>query len=240
MVVENIFNVGDLVVTKTHPLLKDYRIKGDGNSVPPILMIKEVFIESNKKVLCDNLTGETIAERIKYICMYFNDKKSEFVEATLYQSMLETFEHLKIERISIKGDISRESLDIIADIKSYKVPKYEYGKVVRLKTKNIEIYKKRSSKKFPIKEDKVVKDKIKEIVQYVVNYTSPDFIYSGYKKNDSKSSYYPNGNAQKLTSENLVKVQWFNPFQHKFSEQYLPENFLTDQMDFLSEEIKKQ
>lgn len=229
---ENKFKVSDLVVLKTHPLLENYRIKGDGKLIPPIMLIKEVHIESNKKVIYDDESGKKISDKIKYLCIYFDDTKSEFIEATLYESMLESFENLKIERISRKGDIKKDDETIIEEINSYKIPEYEYGKVVRLKTKKIEIYKKRSSRKFIVSDNSKVDLDVEEIVQYVVNYTSPDFIICGFKKNDVKNSHYPNGNPKKIICENLFKVKWFNYNQQKFSEQYLPESFLTDEMTF--------
>ncbi|WP_418498832.1 hypothetical protein [Flagellimonas sp.] len=228
------FTVGDLVVLKTHPLLIGYRIKGDGKLVPPILLVKEVFIESLKKVICDEETGNTIAERNKYTCVYFNDSRSEFLEVVLYESMLETFKKLKIEKIDRKGKVKKDYKKIIDEIVGYKIPRYEYGKIVRLKTKKIEIYKKRSSRTFKVGKNITGVEELspKETIQYVVNYTSPDFIICGFKKNDEKNSHYSDGSAKKIVAENLYKVKWFNPFQQKFSEQYLPDNFLTDEMKF--------
>ncbi|MER3376696.1 MAG: hypothetical protein RIM83_18795 [Allomuricauda sp.] len=226
------YTVGDLVVLKTHPLLTNFRIKGDGKLVPPILLIKEVFIESKKKVICDEETGNIIADRIKYTCVYFNDAKSEFLEVVLYESVLETFKNLKIERIDRDGKVEKDYKKIIDEISEYEVPKYEYGGIIRLKTKKIEIYKKRSSKTFKVGKNEAGEEELnpKEAIQYVVNYTSPDFIICGFKKNDIKNSHYPDGNPKKIVAENLYKVKWFNPFQQKFSEQYLPDSFLTDQM----------
>ena len=43
------FNVGDLVTFKTHPLLFDLYIKGDGKYVPPIMLVKEVLFENKDK-----------------------------------------------------------------------------------------------------------------------------------------------------------------------------------------------
>lgn len=226
------FTVGDLVVLKTHPLINSYRIKGDGKLVPPILLVKEVFVEGKKKVICDEETGNIVAEQIKYTCVYFNDAKSEFLEVVLYESMLVTFKNLKIEKIDRDGKVEKDYKKIIDEIDDYKVPDYEYGKIIRLKTKKIEIYKKRSSKTFKVSKNEDDEEELnpKEAVQYVVNYTSPDFIICGFKKNDIKKSHYPDGSPKKIVAENLYKIKWFNPFQQKFSEQYLPDSFLTDEM----------
>ncbi|NDV43975.1 hypothetical protein [Flagellimonas sediminis] len=226
------FNVGELVVLKTHPLLKSYRIKGDGKLVPPILLVREVFIESKKKIICDDETGNVIAELIKYTCTYFNDAKSEFLEVVLYESMLDSFRNLKIEKITPDGIVQKDEKTIIEEIDGYKTPEYKYGEIFRLKTKKIEIYKKRSSKTFKVIKNEEGEEVLnpKESVQYVVNYTSPDFIVCGFKKNDEKNSHYPDGSLKKIVAENLFKIKWFNPFQQKFSEQYVPDSFLTDKM----------
>ncbi|WP_452229425.1 hypothetical protein [Lacinutrix sp. MEBiC02404] len=231
------FGVGDLVVFKTHPLLKNYRIKGDGKYVPPIMIVKEVFFENNKKITNDEITGRKISEKTKYTCVFFNDSKSEFVESNHYQSELLGFDNLKIERINKDGSISYNSDTIIKEIKNYGELEYVFSEIVRFKTKKLEIYKKRSSKKIPINnKGKVDEKKIKSIVQYVVNYTTPDFLISGYKKNDVTNLYYPNGNPKRLVSDSLLKVKWFNPFQNKFSEQFLPIEFFTNKMILEKEE----
>lgn len=230
---KNKFEVGDLVVLKTHPLLETFRIKGDSIYVPPIMMIKEVFIENKSKKIIEEETGNRVADRVKYTCCYFNNSKSEFTEAIVYETMIDSFENLKIERIDNKYDIHKDSKTIIKEINSYKPLEYEYGKKVRFKTKKIEIYKKRSSKKFPIKSDgEIDKENVKEIVQYVVNYSSPDFLLSGVKNNDITDLYYSENKPKRLVSKRLYKIKWFNPVLHKFSEQYLPSEFLTDEMKF--------
>ncbi len=231
--INNKFKIGDLVVFKTHPLLNDFRIKGDSNYVPPILLVQEVFIENNKKIIFDEETGKQIAEKIKYHCIHFDDNKSQFIESILYENMLEHFKMLKIERIDSDGNIKENTVTIVEEIESYKTVKYEYGKVVRFKTKKIEIYKKRSSKKIPAdKKGEIIKDKIKQIIQYVVNYTTPDFVICGLKQNEVVDLFYPNGNPKRIVSRTLFKVKWFNPIGQKYSEQYLPQEFFTDEMKF--------
>lgn len=225
------YNVGDLVVFKTHPLLNSFRIKGDSKYVPPVMIIKEVHYENNKKKTHDEVTGNKISEKTKYICVYFDDNRSEFVESTHYYSELKKFDELKIERISSDGKLYDSSQTIIEEINSYGLLSYEFAKIVRFKTKKLEIYKKRSSKKIPLKKGEVVDEKkIKTIIQYVVNYTSPDFILTGYKKNDSTNLFYHNGKKKRVVSDTLIKVKWFNPIKNKYSEQFLPIEFFTDKM----------
>lgn len=231
---KNNYAIGNLVTLKTHPLLYGFRIKGDSKFVPPIMMIKEVFIENKKKRTYDEETGEQISDRVKYLCVYFDDNNGQFIESTVYESFLVSFKELKIERISDEGEISTDSKTIIEEIGGYfKIPLvYEYGKVVRFITKKLEIYKKRTSKKITEKKGVIEKDQIKSTIQYVVNYTTPDFVMCGFKKNEEKNLFHENGLIKKQVAENFLKVKWFNPTRQKFSEQYLPIEFFTDKMEF--------
>ena len=61
----NKFNVGNLVSFKSHPLLKEMYIKGDGKYVPPIMLVKEVFFENKNKKNFDEVTGKKIADKIR-------------------------------------------------------------------------------------------------------------------------------------------------------------------------------
>lgn len=70
MSLDNLFKIGDIVTFKTHPLLYDRYIKGDGKLVPPFMIVKEIFFENSKKKLFDDVTGEKIAETIKYTCVF--------------------------------------------------------------------------------------------------------------------------------------------------------------------------
>ena len=66
----------------------------------------------------------------------------------------------------------------------------------------------------------------------MVNYTTPEFVLCGYKKESPEGLFYPNGDFKMLTSEILFKVKWFNPFQMKYSEQYLPKECFIDEQPF--------
>lgn len=224
----NKFNVGDIVTFLTHPLFLILRIKGDSRYVPPIMIVKEVFFESKQKTTFDEATGQKIAERIKYICVYFDDNKSEFVEVHLYEAMLRTFEDLRFERISDSGDKVEDYKLLIDEVKGYLIPTYKFGGIISFKTKKLEIYKKRTSKKILLKAGSNDIQEIKEILQYVVNYATPDFVMCGFKKESYTDLFYGDGKVKRLAPVNFIKVKWFNPFQQKFSEQYLPEEFFTD------------
>lgn len=220
------FKVGNIVTYKTHPLLYDYYIKGDGKYVPPIMIIKEVFFENIQKKTFDENSGKEIAERIKYICTYFDDNKSEFIEVHLYQKMLVNFNKLKIA--SIRNKVNDNNIDVISEIDSYPLkPEYNYGEILYFKTKKLEVLKKRLSIKVT-KEEKDGPNDVKEIIQYVVNYATPDFVACGFKIEDHKDLFYNDGKSKRLVSNESIKIKWFNPVQQKFSEDYLPSEFFTD------------
>ena len=224
------FNVGDLVTFKTHPLLFDLYIKGDGKYVPPIMIVKEVLFENMDKKEFDDVSGNRIAEKVKYICVHFDDNKSEFIESHLYHSQLESFEKLKIAKRDEKKQ-EEGYIDLITEVLNYpKKISYEFAKIVHFKTKKIEAFKKRESSNIKIIEDNKgnnieTKEKIRN---YVVNYITPDFVICGYKKETYNDLFYNNGNPKRIASTDFIKVKWFNSNQQKFSEQYLPIEFFID------------
>lgn len=223
---QNKFSVGEIVVYKNHPLLYDYSIKGDGKYVPPIMVVKEVIFENEKKRTHDETTGLQIAEKIKYICTYFDDNKSEFIESHLYQSMLEKFTFLHIGRIDDPDALDNGHVNLVDEIAQYPLsPTYEYGKIVYFKTKKLELLKKRISKSItkPLKKKVEEKDIEKKVTfQYVVNYATPEFIICGHKTETQNDLFYNDGSSKRLVSNELLKIQWYNPIHQKFSEQFLP------------------
>lgn len=229
----NLFKIGNIVTFKTHPLLYDRYIKGDGKLVPPFMLVKEVFFEDKKKKVVDTSNGKTIGERIKYVCIFFDDNKNEFKEVTVYESMLTDFTKFYISKMS---DIKVEDLDsgyksLIDEVSAYKNPSYKYGNIVYFKTKKLEILKKRSSAKTEIKNGSK-NEEIKTTIQCVVNYSTPEFVLCGYKKELGEDLFYPNGEKKKIISSELFKVKWFNSSQMKFSEQYLPMECFIDEQPF--------
>jgi hypothetical protein len=224
----NKFKIGDIVTDKTHPLFFDYRIKGDGRYVPPFMIIKEIFFENKQKKTHDDISGHQIAERIKYTCTYFDDNRSEFIDVVLYQSFLRNSSEIKIEIIDRTENIKRDDADIITSILNCKTSEYEYGKIISFKTKKLEIYKKRTSKKFFLDKDEITICGVEKTVRYIVNYATPEFILIGLKKENASDLFYPDGKTKKISYINLYKVKWFNPFLNKYSEQYLPDFFFTD------------
>lgn len=225
---KNKFPLGYIVTFKSHPLLYDFMIKGDGKLVPPFMIVKDVFIENHKKKIVDDITGEQIAEKIKYTCVFFDDNRNEFKEVMLYEKMLKSFEEIHIARKN-ENNQSSEYESLIQEAKKYSIPEYEYGKIVYFKTKKFEIFKKRNSKKTILEKDV---SKETTTIQYIVNYSTPEFIVSGIKKENQENLFYPNGTIRKVVSQILYKVKWFNATQMKFSEIYLPAECFTDIQPF--------
>lgn len=230
----NNFIVGDLVTFKTHPLLFDFYIKGDGKYVPPIMIVKEVLFANKDKKVFDEVSGNKISETIKYICIHFDDNKSEFIESHLYQSQLDSFKNLKIAKVEDKKK-TEEFIDLIAEVGNY--PKkiiYNYGEVVYFKTKKIEALKKRESTKKEIINKKEITTKT---FQYVVNYITPDFVICGFKNEVYNDLFDSSGKPKRKVSTEFIKVKWFNSFQQKFSEQFLPIECFIDYNPFKNNNI---
>ncbi|KJD33344.1 hypothetical protein PK35_05655 [Tamlana nanhaiensis] len=223
---KNKFNLGEIVTFKSHPLLYDYYIRGDGKLVPPFLVISEIEFENKSKKVVEEVTGSKIAEKVKYKCVFFDDNRSQFKEVFVYQSMLESFKSICIARNN-EVDKKETYESLISEASLYTVPNYEYSKIVYFKTKKFEIFKKRISVRQIKKKNKIID---KEIIQYVVNYATPDFVLTGIKKQIPENKFYSNGDKRKISSEILYKVKWFNSNQMKFSEQFLPsECFMKEQ-----------
>ncbi|WP_452220448.1 hypothetical protein [Lacinutrix salivirga] len=229
----NKYKVGEIVTFKTHPLLYDRYIKGDGKLVPPFMIVKEVFFEDKKKKVVDTSNGKTIGERIKYTCLFFDDNKSEFKSVVVYESMLMDFKNFYISKMDGEKYESDDSKyqSLIDEVSDYKNADYVYGNIVYFKTKKLEILKKRSSVKKEIIKGNTTEEK-KVTVQYVVNYATPEFVLCGYKKEVGEDLYYPNGGRKKIISKVLYKVKWFNSNQMKFSEEYLPKKCFIDEQPF--------
>ncbi|UAM99381.1 hypothetical protein K8354_06090 [Polaribacter litorisediminis] len=224
---KNNFIIGAIVTLKSHPLLYNKVINGDGKLVPPFMVIKEIFNDDKKKRTHSEELGKEIADKIKYNCVFFDDNRVEFKEVFLYKSSLSLYKKLEEKDKEEKKEVINY------------LEKYKFGSVVSFKTKNIELSKLKESKRIDKRENlkpKEKEDPIKEseliTIQNVVNYSSPNFVLIGIKKNDSKNEFYPNGDIRKVASEILYKVKWFNSNQMKFSEIYLPAECFTDVQPF--------
>ncbi|WP_103867421.1 hypothetical protein [Aquimarina sp. I32.4] len=217
---EGKFSIGDVVTLKTHPMFKAKRIQGDNRYVPPVMIVIAVYPEKRDDILT-----------YKYDCVYFNDDKSEFICSILSQSDIDGFENLLFERINKDGTSIESYTSLIEEVKAHTFPSFESGKIVSFRTKKIEIYKKRTSKKITIhpKNSSLI---IEETLRYVVSFATPNFVLCGIKTSYPKGLLNRKINQDSITSNELFKIKWFNPTKNKFSEQYLPKECLVDEIEF--------
>ncbi len=208
------FYIGDIVTLKSHPLFKDYMTNTFSKQAPPLMLVKEVYFENNKKrIFSEEVKGAKISDKIKYNCVYFDDIKSEFVEAFIYQSALLKIDKdcdMKFFRIKNSNDKETESdLKILEEIEKYESVVYEYGKSVMFKTSKLESRKRIFGSILP-------------------SFSSPDFILYGIKKENMSCLFYEDGEPKKQVSEIFYKVMWYNHKQQKFSQECLPKEFFIE------------
>jgi hypothetical protein len=215
------YNIGDIVTLKSHPLFKDHKkIIEFSAQVPPLMLIKEIFYEDakKKKIFSEELGADfQVADLIKYTCTYFNANKSEFVDVFIYESFLNSYSELKYYR-EIKEEEEKkieEDKQLIAEVLTYKqISKYEYGKVVQFKTKKLEQRKSYDGNH----SEKITNS----------SFQTPDFVLSGIKNENVNDLFYFDGKPKRIISNQLFKIIWFNHFQNKYSEIYLPKEFLVE------------
>jgi hypothetical protein len=216
------FVIGNIITLKSHPLVfqKNGLIDASINQIPPLMCVKEIHYEKKKKKFSAENDGNQIADNTKYLCTYFNQHRMIFEDKMIYESMLVGFDKLKFHRNDEK--IEESGLTLIEETKDYKKLKdedYTYGKTVFFKTYKLEKRKKFASKSIDINSNK----------KSAVVHTSPAFITSGVKTNDQKTIYdEKSGEPIKTNAKNLFKVLWYNSYQEKMSEDYMPKEFFTD------------
>ncbi|MDN3665713.1 hypothetical protein ACFFU1_17185 [Algibacter miyuki] len=216
-----VFKIGDIVTLKSHPLFSyvPKRIMEFPAHVPPLMLIKEVLYEKEdkKNLYSDVIEKAQIADVVKYVCVFFNANKSEFVEKTIYNSLIKSYLELKYYR---KDESKSKSLtvDLISEVLNYKSNfNYEFGKRVQFKTKKLEHRK---------SYDGHVLEKTPG-----PSFQSPDFILSGIKNEEQKDLFYTDGKPKRIISDQSFKVMWFNHLQQKFSEEYLPKEFFVEGLE---------
>ncbi|WP_430408991.1 hypothetical protein [Kordia sp.] len=221
MDLENKFGIGDIVTLKSHPLTQNHSsIKDLSLLVPPLMLVKEVYLEDykNKKIFSEEIEKAQISDFIKYVCVYFCANTSKFEEKTLFESFLISHKELNFYRKDEVDENGKESISLIDEVTNYVSDfNYLYGKVVQFKTKKLE-----HRKSYEKKNNEELKK---------TSYQTPDFILSGIKKEPQEKLFYPNGNQRKITSEILYKVMWFNYVHQKFSEEYLPKKFFVEGLE---------
>lgn len=213
------FEIGDIVTLKSHPLAfqPDGAIDAYVNQIPPFMCVKEIHIEKKKLLYSNESEQKQIADNVKYLCVYFNQHRMIFEERFVYQKVLMSFKDIIFHN---KKDVTDENhTKLIDETLKYNLASYEFGKRVFFKT-----YKLEKRKQF-----KMAGMDINNTRKTIMTHTSPAFIINGYKPNELKSIYNPKtGELQRECCDELYKVIWYNAYQEKFSEEYLPKEFLTD------------
>lgn len=215
----NKFNIGDIVTLKSHPLA--YQDNGEidayVNQIPPFMCVKEVHIEKKKKELNCEKPDVKFANNVKYLCVYFNQHRMIFEEAHVYQELI-----LSVTDITFhnkKEHIGDYHIKLVNETLDYKEVDYQFGKRIFFKTHKLE---KRKRFKNPGHDTK-------STTKTILTHTSPAFILNGIKANSQKTIINPkNGELQRKCCDELYKVLWYNAYQEKFSEEFLPKEFFTD------------
>ena len=118
---------------------------------------------------------------------------------------------------------------LINETLGYAPAKYVYGSRVFFKT-----YKLEKRKKFNYSAKDLPDAKNKSAIIH----TSPAFILSGSKKNEITNLYYEkSGDQKRIVAETLVKVLWYNSYQEKISEEYMPIDFFVDDQNIFSNSV---
>lgn len=218
------FQIGEIVTLNSHPLLKSHsKIIEFSAQVPPLMLVKEVFYEDEKKkkIYSEELgINFPIADLIKYTCVYFNANKSEFVDIIVYEPLLKSYKELKYYREVKDGEAIKIELDkqLIAEVQTYiSASKYQFGKVIQLKTKKLE-----QRKSYDGNVEKISNS----------SFQTPDFVLCGIKKDIPNDLFYHDGTPKRIVSNTLYKVIWFNHFQQKNSEHFLPVEFFVENIPF--------
>lgn len=217
------FKIGDIVTLKSHPLFsaKPKKISEFSTQVPPLMLIKEVLFENEEKkiIFSDEIENAQIADLIKYNCVFFNANKSEFQEKTIYHTLLRSYLDLKYYREIGKDEKKKIELDeqLIPEVLKYEiVENYNYGEVIQFKTKKLE-----HRKSYAGSSEKIT----------TVSNQTPDFVLSGVKNEAQVDLFYPKGKPKRILPKQLYKVMWFNRFQQKFSEYFLPKEFFVKNLE---------
>ncbi len=203
---KHIFSLGDLVVIKSYPDTDP--LSGDPLHVPPIMVVIGVEIENEKKKTHDTITGRKIAERIKYNLIWFDNKKSTFVNKIMYESFIKPFEREAGKKTEFE---------------------YQFGEVAKFTTSYIELKKKKiSESEITTKkvQDKKEDEKKISTITPLVTFVCPELVVTGIRRSETIKEHDDFGNIRKIQPELFIKVMWFNPSLQKYSEFELPKECL--------------
>ncbi|MBU2947375.1 hypothetical protein [Zobellia uliginosa] len=218
---EDTYKIGDVVTLKSHPLAfqPNGEIDAYVNQIPPFMCIKEIHIEKKKILFSKEKEDAKIADYVKYLCTYFNQHRMIFEEKYVYHDFLIPLKDIVFHNNDEK--LQDNHVILSEETSKYSIAKYKFGERVFFKT-----YKLEKRKKF-----KTAGHDRNSTTKTTMTHTSPAFVLSGFKPNDQKNIYnQKDGKIQRECSKELYKITWYNAYQEKFSEEYLPAEFLTDDL----------
>jgi hypothetical protein len=156
-----LFSIGDIVGLKTHPYLKnstDIVISGDHLTLPPLLVVTEVYREKQKAI-----GKECHLETFKYKCLYFSVKQYRFVELSASESDLKL---------------------IVSTASTIYAPSLKRGDTIALKCAPLEMGKRKSSLSY---QDDLGVGKSSTTINALLSYLSPVMQVVNIGKHNSKS-----------------------------------------------------
>ncbi|WP_282050302.1 hypothetical protein [Maribacter aquivivus] len=213
------FAIGDIVTLKSHPLAFEESGEMDVyiNQIPPFMCIKEIHHEKKKLLFSKEKSKAKIASNTKYLCTYFNQHRMVFEEKYIFQDFLIPLKQIIFHNKN--EDQQNDHVKLTDETIKYNKAEYEFGKRVFFKTFKLEKRKKFKSAGYDSK----------STTKTTMTHTTPAFILSGFKTNENTIKFHEkSGELQSVYAKELYKVIWYNAYQEKFSEEYLPSEFLTD------------
>lgn len=219
------FQIGDLVVLNSHPLLRDFTIDEFYKLTSPILLIKEIHQETNIKVFSGEFEPAQIADKFKYICVYFDTDSTSFRQMSVFESLISSFKNLKFHRNPSK----KSGQSLVVEVAAYENAEYKFGSVVHLKTLRLELRKKygltisQKPRKGESDDSKNNEEKLFSKLAYPP-FTSPRFILSGITSNRDRKI-----KNKKKVAKVLYKVGWYNSKEKKMSYELLPREFFVSE-----------
>lgn len=214
-----IFRIGDIVTIKSHPLAfqENGQIDAYVNQIPPFMCIKEIHLEKKKLLYSKEKQNKKIADNVKYLCTYFNQFRMIFEDRLVYQDMLILLNDITFH--SDTEETEKGHTKLVDETNSYTIASYEFGKRVFFKTYKIE--KRKKYKRAGQDSNSTTKT--------ILTHTSPAFLLNGFKINNQQTIFdQKSGKTQRECSKELYKILWYNAYQEKFSEDFLPKEFFTD------------
>ncbi|MBO9566961.1 MAG: WYL domain-containing protein [Niastella sp.] len=194
-----LFSIGDIVTVSAHPYFSDLTgiiIGGDALSIPPLLVIKEVF----KATIQDWGTPDKI-ETYKYTCCWYSAKYGNFKDVQLAQ------DELKL----IKRNTSTINKNILSR-----------GAQVVLKSFTIELAKKKSSLSHEERSRDSGMDS--KVINPLLSFVPPVMQLSEISSHSTKKNIYRAGTNEKIRDVHSwdVKCTYYDQIDNKFSQVILP------------------